>query len=128
MTKPTIGFIGLGLMGGNMVENLQKRGYQLTVLDLNKTAVSACVARGANVATSAKKLAATSDIIMLCLTTSAVVESLVYADDGILAGIKPGRKCRCQQMYHPTAASRNRHWRGRGQKGWEYSGPGHEWQ
>ena len=26
MTKPTIGFIGLGLMGGNMVENLQNRG------------------------------------------------------------------------------------------------------
>jgi hypothetical protein len=25
MTKPVIGFIGLGLMGGNMVENLQKR-------------------------------------------------------------------------------------------------------
>jgi len=29
MSKPTIGFIGLGLMGGNMVENLQKKGYQL---------------------------------------------------------------------------------------------------
>ena len=90
MTKPTIGFIGLGLMGGNMVENLQKKGYQLTVLDLNKDAVSACVARGANVASSAKELAAASDIVMLCLTTSAVVESIFYADDGILAGIKAG--------------------------------------
>ena len=28
MTKPIIGFIGLGLMGGNMVENLQNRGYE----------------------------------------------------------------------------------------------------
>ncbi len=73
-----------------MVENLQKRGYQLTVLDLNKAAVAACVDRGAKVASSAKELAATSDIIMLCLTTSNVVESLVYADDGILAGIKAG--------------------------------------
>jgi 3-hydroxyisobutyrate dehydrogenase len=90
MTKPTIGFIGLGLMGGNMVENLQKKGYQLTVLDLNKEAVSACVDRGANVAASAKELAAASDIVMLCLTTSAVVESIVYAEDGLLAGIKPG--------------------------------------
>ncbi|MGB1201612.1 MAG: NAD(P)-dependent oxidoreductase [Cognaticolwellia aestuarii] len=90
MTKPTIGFIGLGLMGGNMVENLQKKGYQLTVLDLNKDAVAACVDRGANVAASAKELAAASDIVMLCLTTSAVVESIVYAEDGLLAGIKPG--------------------------------------
>jgi len=90
MSKPTIGFIGLGLMGGNMVENLQKRGYQLTVMDLNKDAVATCVARGANTASSAKELAENSDIVMLCLTTSNVVESLVYADDGILAGIQQG--------------------------------------
>ena len=90
MTKPIIGFIGLGLMGGNMVENLQKRGFELNVMDLNKDAVAACVARGATQAASAKELAATSDIVMLCLTTSNVVEALVYADDGILAGIKEG--------------------------------------
>ncbi len=90
MTKPIIGFIGLGLMGGNMVENLQKRGFELNVMDLNKDAVAACVARGATQATSAKELAAASDIVMLCLTTSNVVEALVYAEDGILAGIKEG--------------------------------------
>ncbi|MGI2104936.1 NAD(P)-dependent oxidoreductase [Shewanella frigidimarina] len=90
MTKPVIGFIGLGLMGGNMVENLQNRGYQLNVMDLNKEAVATCVARGAKTVTTAKELAASSDIVMLCLTTSAVVEKLVYGDDGILAGIKEG--------------------------------------
>ncbi|WP_456294592.1 NAD(P)-dependent oxidoreductase [Vibrio sp. AK197] len=90
MTKPVIGFIGLGLMGGNMVENLQKRGYELNVMDLNTEAVATCVARGAQKMSSAKELAESSDIVMLCLTTSAVVEKLVYADDGILAGIKEG--------------------------------------
>jgi len=91
MTKPTIGFIGLGLMGGNMVENLQKRGFELHVMDLNKDAVAAVIARGnASEASSAKELAAASDIIMLCVTTSAVVEKLVYGDDGILAGVKEG--------------------------------------
>ncbi|MGI2112403.1 NAD(P)-dependent oxidoreductase [Shewanella frigidimarina] len=90
MTKPVIGFIGLGLMGGNMVENLQNRGYQLNVMDLNKEAVATCVARGAKTVTTAKELAASSDIVMLCLTTSAVVEKLVYGVDGILAGIKEG--------------------------------------
>jgi len=90
MSKPTIGFIGLGLMGGNMVENLQKRGYQLTVMDLNPDAVAACVARGAKAASTGKELAQASDIVMLCLTTSAVVEKLIYADDGILAGMKAG--------------------------------------
>lgn len=90
MTKPTIGFIGLGLMGSNMVENLQKKGFEPIVMDLNKEAVAAVVSRGATEATSAAELAAASDIIMLCLTTSNVVEKLVYADDGILAGIRKG--------------------------------------
>jgi len=90
MNKPVIGFIGLGLMGGNMVENLQQRGYQLNVMDLNADAVAACVARGATAFTTGKALAAHSDIIMLCLTTSAVVEKVVYGEQGILAGIKAG--------------------------------------
>lgn len=91
MTKPVIGFIGLGLMGGNMVENLQNKGYELVVMDLNKDAVATVIARGnAKEAASGKELAAASDIVMLCLTTSKVVEMLVYGDDGILAGIKEG--------------------------------------
>ena len=32
MTKPIIGFIGLGLMGGKMVENLQSRGFEMVVM------------------------------------------------------------------------------------------------
>ena len=90
MTKPVIGFIGLGLMGSNMVENLQKKGFEPMVMDLNKEAVAAVVARGATEAGSARELAAACDIVMLCLTTSVVVEKLVYAEDGILAGIKEG--------------------------------------
>ena len=90
MTKPIIGFIGLGLMGGNMVQNLQKKGFELNVMDLNKEAVAACVARGATEVATAKELAAASDIIMLCLTTSNVVEKLVYGEKGILSGIKEG--------------------------------------
>ncbi len=91
MSKPVIGFIGLGLMGGNMVENLQKRGFQLVVMDLNKDAVATVIERGnATEATTGKELASASDIVMLALTTSAVVEKVVYGDDGILAGIKEG--------------------------------------
>lgn len=91
MTKPTIGFIGLGLMGGNMVENLQTRGFEVVVMDLNKDAVNAVLDRGnASEAATPKELAAASDIVMLCLTTSEVVEKLVYGDNGILAGIKEG--------------------------------------
>ncbi|MBU2951109.1 NAD(P)-dependent oxidoreductase [Tamlana agarivorans] len=91
MKKPTIGFIGLGLMGANMVENLQKRGFEVIVMDLNKDAVETVIARGnASEAASPKELAQKSDIIMFCLTTSAVVEKIVYGENGILEGIKEG--------------------------------------
>lgn len=90
MTTTKIGFIGLGLMGSNMVECLQKNGFEPVVMDLNPDAVARVVARGATEAKTGKELAEQSDVIMLCLTTSAVVEKLIYAEDGILAGIKPG--------------------------------------
>ena len=90
MDKPVIGFIGLGLMGGNMAECLQKNGFQLNVMGRNKEAVAATTARGATEVSTPKELAENSDIVMLCVTTSEVVESLIYGDDGILAGIKEG--------------------------------------
>jgi 3-hydroxyisobutyrate dehydrogenase-like beta-hydroxyacid dehydrogenase len=90
MQNPVIGFVGLGLMGGNMVECLQKNGFEPVVMDLNPDAVATVVARGARTATSGKDLASQCDIIMLCLTTSDVVEGLMYGDNGILAGIKKG--------------------------------------
>lgn len=91
MSKPVIGFIGLGLMGGNMVENLQKRGFEVVVMDLNKDAVAKVLERGnAREASSPKELAEACDIVELCLTTSAVVEKIVYGENGLLAGFKSG--------------------------------------
>ena len=91
MTKPTIGFIGLGLMGGNMAENLQNRGFELVVYGRNADAIAAVIGRGnARQVETPRDLAKACDIVMLCVTTSEVVESLIYGDDGILAGIKDG--------------------------------------
>ena len=88
---PKIGFIGLGLMGSKMVECLQNNSFQVTVLGRKKDVVAAVLERGnASQATTARELAQTSDIVMLCVTTSEVVESLVYGDDGLLAGLKKG--------------------------------------
>lgn len=91
MTKPVIGFIGLGLMGGAMVENLQARGYELVVMGRKPEAVAAVVDRGnARAVSSPKALAEAADIVMLCVTTSDVVESLVYGDEGLLVGMSQG--------------------------------------
>jgi len=91
MSKPVIGFIGLGLMGANMVENLQERGFEIVFMARKQDVIDKVLARGnATLAKTTKELAEKSDIVQLCVTTSEVVESLVYGDDGILAGMKEG--------------------------------------
>lgn len=90
MQKPVVGFIGLGLMGSNMAECLLNNGFKLNVMGRKKEAVAAATALGAVEVSTPKELAEASDIIMLCVTTSDVVESLIYGDDGILAGAKEG--------------------------------------
>lgn len=69
MTAPKIGFIGLGLMGGNMAECLQNNGFDLVVMGRKQSAVEPALARGAVEASTPKELAEASDIVMLCVTT-----------------------------------------------------------
>ena len=91
MTKPAIGFIGLGLMGSAMVQRLLDCGYPMTVLaNRSRGNVEKAVARGATEAGTPKELAAASDIVMLCMDTSASVEGRMRGDDGIIAGLNPG--------------------------------------
>ncbi len=91
MTKPTIGFIGLGLMGGAMCQRLLDLNYPLTVLaNRSRTQVDLLIAKGAKEVDTAKALAQASDIVMLCMDTSASVEGRMRGPEGIIAGMKPG--------------------------------------
>ena len=91
MTKPNIGFIGIGLMGAAMVGRLQSLGYSLTVMgNVSRPRIDAAVAKGAVEAVNARELAKASDIVMLCMDTSASVESRMNGADGVIAGLKPG--------------------------------------
>ncbi|MGB7241869.1 MAG: NAD(P)-dependent oxidoreductase [Sulfitobacter sp.] len=91
MSKPTIGFIGLGLMGGAMVGRLQDQGYALTVLgNRDRTYLDAAIARGATEAVNAKAVAEASDIVMLCMGTSDHVEARMRGNEGVIAGLRKG--------------------------------------
>lgn len=88
--RPAIGFIGLGLMGSAMVERLQSLGYPMTVIaNRNRKGVDAAVGRGASEVRSARDIAAASDIVMMCMDTSASVEARMLGEDGVIAGLKP---------------------------------------
>lgn len=90
MSKPSIGFIGLGLMGSAMCQRLLDLSYPLTVIaNRSRENVDKAVARGAVEVKTARDVAARSDIIMLCMDTSASVESRMYGDDGVIAGLSP---------------------------------------
>ena len=91
MSKPTIGFIGLGLMGSAMCNRLLDLGYGLTVVaNRSRTNVEKLVARGAKEASTARDVAAASDIVMFCMDTSASVEARVYGEEGVLSGVRKG--------------------------------------
>lgn len=90
MDKPSIGFIGIGLMGSAMVQRLIDLDYPVAVLgNRDRTGVEAALARGATEASDAAQLASNADIVMLCMGTSDAVEGRIYGDEGVFAGIGP---------------------------------------
>lgn len=92
MSKPSIGFIGLGLMGSAMCDHMLDEGYTLTIMaNRSREAIDAAVARGAKEVKTPKEIAETSDIIMLCMDTSKSVEGRMYGDDGVIAGLSTGK-------------------------------------
>ena len=91
MTKPTIGFIGVGYMGHGMAKNIVENGYPLvTMAHRKRDAVEDLIARGATEAQSPKEIAEKAEIIHLCVTGSAQVEALIRGENGILAGLRAG--------------------------------------
>jgi 3-hydroxyisobutyrate dehydrogenase-like beta-hydroxyacid dehydrogenase len=86
-----IGFIGAGLMGHGMAKNIVEKGYPLTVFaHRNRAPIEDLLARGATEANSPAAIARESDVVILCVPSSAEVEECVLGDDGILEGAHEG--------------------------------------
>ena len=84
----TVGFIGLGIMGKPMAENLIEAGYDLVAY--NRTREKAEELDGATVAETPKEVAEQSDIIITMLPDSPQVEEVLAGEEGVLEGIKEG--------------------------------------
>jgi len=87
-----IGFIGVGLMGHGMAKSLIERGrFALTILgNRNRAPVEDLVRRGAKEAPSPAAVARQSDVVILCVPSSAEVETLVYGPGGLAAAMRRG--------------------------------------
>ena len=85
-----IGFIGLGAMGKGMASNMQNKGFQLTVFDIDPAPVSVLVQLGATQAASVAELTEASDIVVTMLPGSPEVEAVVLGEGGVLAHGRDG--------------------------------------
>lgn len=84
-----VGFIGLGIMGKPMADNLMRAGHQLVVHDHNP--VDELVRDGAERAATPREVAEASDIVITMLPDSPHVREVVSGEDGILAGASSGQ-------------------------------------
>lgn len=100
-----LGFLGLGIMGTPMTENLLKAGFAVTVFDTDQAKVEAAAAHGATPANSPAEVARESDIILACLPNAEVVEAVVTGADGILAGCREGQVFVDMTTSYPAASA-----------------------
>jgi len=91
MSKQQVAFIGLGVMGYPMAGHLSKAGFQTKVY--NRTTAKAkqwCGDYEGTLAETPAKAVEGADFVFICVGNDDDLRSVVYGEDGVLAGIKPG--------------------------------------
>ena len=86
----TIGFIGLGNMGGPMAANLVGAGHRVKGFDLAAEALDALAEKGGETAASAAEAATEVDVVVTMLPAGQHVRAVYLGDEGIIAATDEG--------------------------------------
>ena len=86
MTDRSVGFIGVGRMGGRLARRLVDAGYELTVCDTSREAVGQFVELGARQADTPAQVASAAEVVMASLPTPQIVESVALGPNGVSSG------------------------------------------
>ncbi len=86
-----VGFIGLGNVGGKLAGSLLRNGFDLTVRDLDPAVAQPFLDAGATSADSPREMAEHCDLVITCLPSPAASAAVMEAEDGLLAGLGPGK-------------------------------------
>jgi 3-hydroxyisobutyrate dehydrogenase-like beta-hydroxyacid dehydrogenase len=86
-----LGFVGLGVMGSEMVLRLLEKGHTLTGYNRTRSKAARLLDKGMKWAGSPREVAAASDFTFSMVTNSPALEMIVEGRDGILAGLAPGK-------------------------------------
>jgi 3-hydroxyisobutyrate dehydrogenase-like beta-hydroxyacid dehydrogenase len=89
--KPSIGYIGLGLMGTNMPLRLLNAGYQVTVWNRTSTKMAPVLEKGAAAGESAADVTRRSDIVQMCVLDTQAVEAVVFGPQGVIESAASGK-------------------------------------
>jgi len=104
--KPTVGFIGIGVMGRSMAGHLLDAGYSVHVYNRTQSKAQDLVDRGAQWQSSPGKVAAAADVIITIVGFPADVESVYLGEDGVLAQARSGSLAIDMTTSCPNLASR----------------------
>lgn len=85
-----VGFIGLGIMGMGMARNVLRAGYSLMVWNRTRAKAELLATEGAQIAESARALAAACDVVLLCVSDTPDVQQVLLGANGVLEAARPG--------------------------------------
>ncbi|GAQ63733.1 2-hydroxy-3-oxopropionate reductase [Streptomyces scabiei] len=88
--RPKVAWIGLGIMGSPMSENLVKAGYDVTGHTLEQDKLDRLAAAGGTAAASVAEAVRDADVVITMVPSSPQVEAVAYGPDGILENARPG--------------------------------------
>ncbi len=86
-----LGFIGLGVMGGNMVDRLLAKRHTVTGYNRTRSKAQWLVDKGMKWADSPRAVAQAADVIFIMVTNSQALQQVMDGPDGLLAGISAGK-------------------------------------
>ena len=86
-----LGFIGLGVMGGQMVKRLLDKGHTVTGYNRTRTKAQWLVDKGMRWADSPREVAAAADITFAMVTNAAALAAVTEGPDGIIRGLSAGK-------------------------------------
>ena len=86
----TMGFIGLGIMGGPMAANLVKAGHAVVGYNRRPEPIERLVAAGGRGASNVAEAVAGADVVITMLPDSPDVQTVALGEDGVFANAKPG--------------------------------------
>ena len=86
-----LGFVGLGVMGSEMVNRLLSKGHSVTGYNRTRSKAEWLIKKGMKWANTPREVVGTADITLSMVTNSAALDAVMNGPDGMLAGVKPGK-------------------------------------